>query len=377
MTASKRNMPVSLLYSFEITAEWLKFNQNIQSQKKETMKKIILAIVAISSFIFSSMAQYPDNESGPIQDLITPEYYATPTGGAFRTEINKFVFFARAIPFRNPLEDSFGNIPSYTIPAEGTFEVGKGPGGTAEHHAANDLHVGTDDTLVTMYAAHDGYVNTYYGALKYRDYLTITTDVKDDNNVVLGKMVTIYGHLDLAHDTTAGLFMDGQYVNQGDLVSNYLYSGTVGGPHLHLEIRYYRLADLGTESFYGFIGTGLTDPAAGIWQYGLWNPTVGYAVAQPDNHLSSSMTAVDEVGKEEELRIYPNPSKGAYNIRFTGWQERFEMQVYDALGRKVYRNTVEASDVISVDLSHLDTGTYTVNIDLPDGKKYTRLIVRD
>ena len=63
----------------------------------------------------------------------------------------------------------------------------------------------------------------------------------------------------------------------------------MGGPHLHFEIRYYRENDTGYEEFYGS-GTGpnanldFTEPSAGIWSYGFWNPDIGYGFADPRNH---------------------------------------------------------------------------------------------
>lgn len=67
--------------------------------------------------------------------------------------------------------------------------------------------------------------------------------MKDDQRTVIGQMVTIYGHLDLTLDEADNIFMDGQTVHQGDIVSKHLYSGTTGGPHLHFETRFYRPAD--------------------------------------------------------------------------------------------------------------------------------------
>ena len=65
-------------------------------------------------------------------------------------------------------------------------------------------------------------------------------------------------------------------------------SGTVGGPHLHFETRYYRLGDAGDETFYGsadpFSEEKLTEPSAGQWSYGIWNPDVGYGFGHPSSH---------------------------------------------------------------------------------------------
>lgn len=69
------------------------------------------------------------------------------------------------------------------------------------------------------------------------------------------KLVSIYAHIDLDLDETAGLNLNGSSVVKGQLVSKNLYSGTTGGPHLHFEIRYYRPNDNPSTDFYGGIGT--------------------------------------------------------------------------------------------------------------------------
>ena len=88
-------------------------------------------------------------------------------------------------------------------------------------------------------------------APKYRQYLAITKDIVDGDGFLLGKLVTLYAHLDLDLDEADELLMNGQSVAPGDLISTHFYAGTVGGPHLHFEARYYRSNDIGNESYYG------------------------------------------------------------------------------------------------------------------------------
>ena len=51
----------------------------------------------------------------------------------------------------------------------------------------------------------------------------------------LGKLVTVYAHIEL--NEADGLLLEGKLVQKGELLSNHLYSGTMGGPHLHFEVR--------------------------------------------------------------------------------------------------------------------------------------------
>ncbi|MCK4998066.1 MAG: peptidoglycan DD-metalloendopeptidase family protein [Anaerohalosphaera sp.] len=225
--------------------------------------------------------------SDDYHDMLTPGYYSV-EGSPSSGEVNTFLYYARKERFHHPLENDSGQIPQFYVSAYGVFGAGKGPTGTSQHHPAVDIYIAQSENNTMIYAAHNGYTATYRDALKYRHYLSITKDIEDHNGQIIGRMVTLYAHIDLDLDEQDNIHLDGQYVNKGDLVSKNLYSGTMGGPHLHFEIRYYRPGELGTESFYGFVGplgsTILTEPSAGDWSYGYWDPYTGYGFAEPKNH---------------------------------------------------------------------------------------------
>ncbi|MCD4654339.1 M23 family metallopeptidase, partial [bacterium] len=222
-----------------------------------------------------------------LQDMLTPLFYNSPRSSSFRNEVNRFVYFSHKEPLHHPLENTTGQIQQFTVPDNGAFGAGKGPGGTGEHHPAVDMYVRNAETEVELFAACDGYVSTYRDAPKYRQYLAISSDVITDSGLIIGKMVTLYAHIDLDLDEADSIFMDGQYVNEGDLISKHLYSGTMGGPHLHFEIRYYKSTDQGDETYYGFSNSEFTEASAGIWTYGYWNPDIGYGFGNPVNHIQS------------------------------------------------------------------------------------------
>ena len=166
---------------------------------------------------------YESNENGEFQDLLTPNYYNT-DNESLRNEINKYVYFARRIDYNHPFQNPEGQIKTaYTIGKYFGF-VTNG----VQYHPALDIHP-NNSTDVTLYAAHDGTVHTYRDNPKYRHHLSITKDIYDDENNLLGKLVSIYAHIDLDEDESNNLFMDGTQVNKGDVVSENLYSGTVGG----------------------------------------------------------------------------------------------------------------------------------------------------
>ena len=221
---------------------------------------------------------YESNEKGKYQDFLTPNYYNA-DNTSLRNEINKYVYFARNVDYNHPFQKPGGQINT-------TYSIGKDFGfvtNGVQYHPALDMHP-NNSTNIILYAAHDGIVHTYRDNPKYRHHLTITKDIYDDDDNLLGKLVSIYAHIDLDEDESNHLFMDGTKVKKGDIISENLYSETVGGPHLHLEIRFYRNDESSNDEFYHWQqNSTYTAPSAGIWTYGYWNLNIGYGYGNPQN----------------------------------------------------------------------------------------------
>ena len=227
---------------------------------------------------------YPDNEDGTYQDLLTPTYYQAAAGAPFRETANTFVHYARLEVFHHPLEDPTGRNARLQAARVGCVWRGQGTDGRRRASPGYRYQGGRrrDKRCAVRRPRRGGH--DLRDADKYRHYLAITKTVEDDSHQAIGKIVTIYGHIDLDLDEGGGLTMNGQTVARGDLVSRHLYSGTVGGPHLHFEIRYYRAGEVGTEGYYGIaVNPAYTEPSAGPWTYGYWDPDVGYGFADPHN----------------------------------------------------------------------------------------------
>jgi murein DD-endopeptidase MepM/ murein hydrolase activator NlpD len=229
---------------------------------------------------FVEQSNYEINEDGTYQDFLTPNYYDT-NETDLRNEINKFIHFAKLENYQHPFQDSNGNTASYST--NRAFGTGIGMSGTSQHHPALDLHP-SNSSDITIYAAHEGVVNTYRNSSKYRHYLTITKEIIDSENNPIGKLVSLYAHIDLDLDESQSVELNGLNVNKGDIISDNLYSGTVGGPHLHFEIRFYRKDEIGNEVFYDWQNNEVyTTQSSGIWSYGYWNTGIGYGFGNPIN----------------------------------------------------------------------------------------------
>ena len=244
-----------------------------RTKKDDTKKEMWLLLAFLPKATSSKVSD----------DVFTPDYYST--NSSLKSSIDSLVLNANSIVFQNPFQDNSGSKPSYSIALNGNFGTGKGPNSTGEHHTGTDYHLNSSNlTSVNLYAVHDGIIYTTKSSSKYRHYLSITKTITDPNGTTLGKLVSIYAHIDLDLDETAGLNLNGSSVVKGQLVSKNLYSGTTGGPHLHFEIRYSRPNDNPSTDFYGGIGTdsSFISKSTGPWQYGYWNPNMGYGFSNSE-----------------------------------------------------------------------------------------------
>ncbi len=321
------------------------------------MEKVFIGFILIVCFSVGYAQVYPDNEAGEYEDMLTPEYYNNMDSSTFRHEVNKFIHFARQTPFRSPFEES----TSYSL--ERGFGDGIGFNNTSQHHNAFDMHVGDKDSNVVMLASMAGTVSTYRDASKYRDYITITNSVKDSLGNSIGKMVVLYGHLDLKLDSIDNLNLNGQFVQKGDTISTHLYSGTLGGAHLHFEIRYYRLNDNGVDDFYNWQNNSPTTvQSSGPWSYGYWNPDMGYGFAHPDNHLNFNCTlAIELENSQKEMSVFPNPVQDNCTIILPAIRIN-AVEIYNLNGQLIKTLPVANNTKISHNMSTYKRGVYILKI---------------
>jgi hypothetical protein len=70
---------------------------------------------------------------------------------------------------------------------------------------------------------------------------------------------------------------------------------------------------------------------------------------------------VNEIGKEDDITIYPNPSSGIFNVKFEGIKAERKIAVYNMLGQDVHSVT-EPGNAFSIDLTNQPSGIYFISI---------------
>lgn len=80
---------------------------------------------------------------------------------------------------------------------------------------------------------------------------------------------------------------------------------------------------------------------------------------------------------ENSFTVYPNPSKGSFNIEFKELTNSYSIEVFDVAGQVIYDNNFElhSSLVQTINLENVTSGIYFINIKSDTGAIATKKIV--
>lgn len=86
-------------------------------------------------------------------------------------------------------------------------------------------------------------------------------------------------------------------------------------------------------------------------------------------------TAIDEVSKQNEFRIMPNPSNGLFEIRCNTLSYYSGYEIFDSKGAVVYEGSISSnSGSMLVDMRFLDSGIYVLRFNGTQGVVETRIV---
>ncbi len=150
------------------------------------------------------------------------------------------------------------------------------------------------------------------------------------------------------------------------------YSGTSGTYNLRVNGNI-----VGTIP-YGTTGVSTTTTISGI------NIAGDVVISITDNSTASNRVGIDDISwtcfsglgietlSQNAFKIYPNPSKGNFNIIFDDTNGKHSVEIFSLLGQKVFEEKNMESSSISV--TNLQKGTYLIKV-TKDSKSRTEKII--
>ncbi len=123
--------------------------------------------------------------------------------------------------------------------------------------------------------------------------------------------------------------------------------------------------------YYGWFGASpdFTEPSAGSWSYGYWDPNIGYGYANPENYLSNSVLGIISNDFEQEINFYPNPTKDILTIKLMQEYPELSYSVYNMKGQMIKQKNVVFSDLLKINLTDLNSGIYIIKLAAKKSKK--------
>ncbi len=116
----------------------------------------------------------------------------------------------------------------------------------------------------------------------------------------------------------------------------------------------------------------------------LWDTTVTgsisvYATCYDTSNLNIYISnSINSIIQQADIRIYPNPSEGSFNIQFNNpLLSKSELSIYNSLGQKVY-NTIlpTGTNMYKVELENVSKGFYYMYMNAVDISKVYRIIIK-
>ncbi|MDP4266802.1 MAG: T9SS type A sorting domain-containing protein [Bacteroidota bacterium] len=103
----------------------------------------------------------------------------------------------------------------------------------------------------------------------------------------------------------------------------------------------------------------------GLWKSGLYEPSINAGLNNPENNIS-------------DFAIYPNPSKGLFNIRLRNYiKETLSYNIYDLNGKKLLAGLLNTNnnEYFDVNASKLTSGIYIIEVKGLNFNKFNKLVI--
>ena len=123
--------------------------------------------------------------------------------------------------------------------------------------------------------------------------------------------------------------------------------------------------------------TFLQDNGCNLGQYGFgaWYTLSHSLLIRLNIGWDTLLTSYDNIIIENDLTVYPNPTKGIFSINLDG-QNSCKLTVRNIVGQIIYKDYVPGGYVKNIDLSNHKSGVYLLELDTDNGIVNKKLILQ-
>ncbi len=82
---------------------------------------------------------------------------------------------------------------------------------------------------------------------------------------------------------------------------------------------------------------------------------------------NSIETSVGTIRKINEIKVFPNPSNGQFTLSLSNFSEKFNVEIYNIMGQKVYSQLSTFNSQVSINLSSQPNGVYLYRVITENG----------
>ncbi len=123
--------------------------------------------------------------------------------------------------------------------------------------------------------------------------------------------------------------------------------------------------------------TFLQDNGCNLGQYGFgaWYTLSHSLLIRLNIGWDTLLTSYDNIIFENDLTVYPNPTKGIFSINLEG-QNSYKLTVRNIVGQIIYKDYVPGGDIKNINLSNHKSGVYLLELDTDNGIINKKLIIQ-
>ena len=123
--------------------------------------------------------------------------------------------------------------------------------------------------------------------------------------------------------------------------------------------------------------TFLQDNGCNLGQYGFgaWYTLSHSLLIRLNIGCDTLLTSYDNIIFENDLTVYPNPTKGIFSINLKG-ENSYKLTVRNIVGQIIYKDYVPGGDIKNINLSNHKSGVYLLELDTDNGIINKKLIIQ-